>query len=94
MPKFTKNGQQFDAVQHWESMAMYKDPLPRWLLKACLNDTYNMLGGHMHIRVGVDNVRLFNGDWIIRDHEGKLSVLDDRLFTANYKPSETETTAI
>lgn len=86
MPKFTKNNQEFEAVQHWESMAMYKEPLPRWLMKACLDDTYNMVDGKMHVRVGHENVMLFNGDWIIRDSDGNLSVLDDRLFQANYKP--------
>lgn len=76
-----------EAVQHFADMGTRTAIIPRWLITACLDGTLYEKGGDSFIKTLEGDMKVSDGDWIIRGTKGELYPCKPDIFEACYEPA-------
>lgn len=90
MHRFRKKPVVIEAVQHFSDMGTYTASIPVWLIEACGSGAVFARGGDTFIDTLEGEMRVSDGDWIIRGIKGELYPCKPDVFDATYEPAEDE----
>lgn len=88
MAKFRKKPVVIEAVQHFADMGTHTAEIPIWLIEACSNGTVYCFGENTFIKTLEGNMKVNDGDWIIRGVAKELYPCKPEIFSAIYEPAE------
>lgn len=84
--KFRKKPVEIEAVQHYADMGTRTAEWPKWLIDACLSKIVFAIGEDTFIKTLEGNMKVSDGDWIIRGVKGELYPCKPDIFEATYEP--------
>lgn len=85
--KYRKKPIVIEAVQHFADMGNHTAVIPQWLIAACMDGTIVARGNDTFIKTLEGEMRVSDGDWIIRGVKGELYPCKPDIFAATYEPA-------
>jgi hypothetical protein len=84
--KYRKKPVVIEAVQHFNNMGTVTAEIPSWLIDACMQGIVKAVGPDTFIHTLEGDMKVNDGDWIIRGVKGELYPCKPEIFAATYEP--------
>jgi hypothetical protein len=89
--KFRKKPVVIEAVQHWNNIDKFEEvnhPIPVWVLKAVFDKIIVTIGPDTFIHTLEGNMKVSDGDWIIKGVKGELYPCKPDIFEQTYEKAD------
>jgi len=87
MAKYRKLPVVIDAWQHFDNAGQHTTAYPRWLLDAVVDGRIHNRGEKTFVDTLEGQMRVTDGDWIIKGVKGELYPCKPDIFAATYEPA-------
>lgn len=85
--RYRKKPVVIEAVQHFADMGGRTAVIPVWLIEACVGGIVVTNGTDTFIKTLEGEMKVNDGDWIIRGVKGELYPCKPDIFEATYEPA-------